>query len=171
MEGRGQRRRAAATLAEAKGTMAAGFGRSGSVAVDALRAAVAAEVRRAEMEITRRNVDPTRRNQSDANVLPCELMAAGDSMAGQKEERRRSPALERPEVTVSRGRGGSNLRRFQHRRRRRRKSRRTDSRKARLELTQEGRSCHWTTANETVEKPTPRISQFGVGASSSDAYV
>ncbi|RWW13019.1 hypothetical protein GW17_00023286 [Ensete ventricosum] len=69
MEGRSRRRRSITALAEVKG-----FGRSGSVIVDALRVMVVVEVRQIKMEIARRNIDRPRWNRSDIDILLYELM-------------------------------------------------------------------------------------------------
>ncbi|RRT76597.1 hypothetical protein B296_00007813 [Ensete ventricosum] len=69
MEGRSRRWRSTTALAEVKG-----FGRSGSVIVDALRVMVAVEVRRIKMEIARRNIDRPRWNRSGIDILLYELM-------------------------------------------------------------------------------------------------
>ncbi|RRT34168.1 hypothetical protein B296_00053583 [Ensete ventricosum] len=69
MEGWSRRWRSAATPVEAKG-----FGRSSSVVTNALRVVVTVEVRQAEMEIARKNIDRLRRKWCGTDVLPYELM-------------------------------------------------------------------------------------------------
>ncbi|RZR81364.1 hypothetical protein BHM03_00007576 [Ensete ventricosum] len=75
MEGRSQRRRSTTALAEVKG-----FGRSGSVIVDALRVMVVVEVRRIKMEIARRNIDRPRWNRSGIDILLYELMVPSSTL-------------------------------------------------------------------------------------------